>query len=272
MILKQAVALLKATHLVPSLAVASFAVLYGLGLELQPQRVVLVGLAVLTQQFSVGLSNDWLDYERDSRVQRKDKPVATGQLAITTVRNFSFLSALLSLVFAFSLGVAAGLLMIPMLLIGWSYNLGLKANALSALPYALGFGILPMFVALSFQEPTLPAYWVVAVAALLGISAHFANVLPDLFEDKETGVKALPHLLGQTLSSVIIASTAVCASLIVITQSPDLNPALGQVGFWITVTLSVAASLMSLRDRPPRIIFPMLMLASLVNVVLLMFG
>lgn len=272
MIWKQAVAILKSTHLVPSLAVSSFAVLFALGLDLEPQRVVLVGLAVLTQQFSVGLSNDWLDYERDSRVERRDKPVATGQVASTTVRNFSFAAAFASLVFAFSLGPQAGLLMFPMLLIGWSYNLGLKANAFSAVPYALGFGILPVFVALSFSEPMFPEYWVIAVAALLGISAHFANVLPDLIEDRETGVRALPHLMGQRWSSVIIASTAVCASLIVVTQSPDLNATVAIVGISLTATLALAASIMSLRARPPRVIFPMLMLASLVNVVLLMLG
>lgn len=270
--LSKLLALLNSTHLVPSLAVTLFAVLFGFGLDLTLERVVLVGLAVLMQQFSVGLSNDWLDFERDTRVNRIDKPAATGRLSITTVRNFAFIAAALSLVFAFGLGEVPGLVMLPMLVLGWSYNLGLKANALSVIPYALGFGILPVFVALSSEPPTLPDYWVVIVAALLGISAHFANVLPDLIEDRETGVRALPHLLGQRVSAVVIAVTAVSASLIVVSQSTELNQTIAIAGLAITATLAVAASVLALQAKPPRIIFPMLILASLVNVVLLMLG
>lgn len=263
-------ALLHSTHLMPSIAVAGLALLYGLSLNIDIGALVLIGLAVLSQQFSVGLSNDWLDYQRDIHVQRQDKPAVAGKVPIILVRNSAFISALISLALAFSLGIAAGLIMIPMLVIGWSYNLGLKSNGLSILPYVLGFGILPVFVSLSTDQPSLPPYWVVIVGALLGVSAHFANVLPDLLEDKETGVRALPHLLGQKLSAVIIAGTAILASLIVVTQGVELHPLLAYAGLAITVSLSLSASALALRVRPPRVIFPLLIWASLVNVILLL--
>jgi len=56
---RKAVALFRSTHPLPSLSVASFAVLFGLGSGLSLDRLALVGLAVLAQQFSVGHSNDW---------------------------------------------------------------------------------------------------------------------------------------------------------------------------------------------------------------------
>lgn len=267
---RQLIALLNSTHLIPSIAVSTFAVLFGVGLNLPADRLVLVGLAVLAQQFSVGLSNDWLDFERDKRVERKDKPAAAGEVSINVVRNSAFIAAVISVGLAALLGVEAALLMLPMLLIGWSYNLGLKSTGLSVIPYALGFGVLPVFVALASQPPTIPANWVILVAALLGISAHFANVLPDLIEDRETGVRALPHLLGQKVSAVVIAATAVLASLIVVTQSQELSPVMAVVGLSVTALLSVTASVLSLKTKPPRIIFPLLILASLVNVLLLM--
>lgn len=267
---KQLIALLNSTHLIPSIAVTTFALLFGAGSNLPTDRLALVGLAVLAQQFSVGLSNDWLDFARDKRVDRKDKPAAAGKVSIKIVRNSSFFTAVVAVGLAFILGIEAGLLMLPMLLIGWSYNLGLKSTGLSVLPYALGFGILPIFVAQASQPPGLPAYWVVLVAALLGISAHFANVLPDLIEDRATGVRALPHLLGQRASAVVIAATAVLASLIVVTQSEELNPVVAAVGFALTVTVTFSASALSIRVKPPRIIFPLLILASLINVLLLM--
>jgi hypothetical protein len=49
------------------------------------------------------------------------------------------------------------LMMVLMLVVGWSYNLGLKSTGFSLVPYAIGFGILPVFVTLSFQQPQLLA-------------------------------------------------------------------------------------------------------------------
>lgn len=269
---KMAQLLLKATHPIPSAAVALFSVLFAIGLGLTALQVALVGIAVLLQQFSVGLSNDWLDSARDEAVERTDKPVASGLISPRIVRNWSFLCALLAVLTSLLLGLAAAAWMVLMLAVGWAYNLGMKSNWSSVIPYAAGFGILPIFVTLSEQPESWPPTWIVVVAALLGVSAHFANALPDLFEDRATGVRALPHLVGQGASAVMIAFTATAASLIVVTQSTSLNPVLGWVGLGLTVALAGTASVLALRARPPRIVFPLLILASLINVIMLMFG
>jgi 4-hydroxybenzoate polyprenyltransferase len=271
-IFRQAAALLKSTHPIPSFAVATFTALFAIGLGLPIDQIVIVSLSVLAQQFSVGLSNDWLDYDRDKQVQRRDKPITTGEVSITLVRNSSFVAAALSVVLAFSLGAATGLMMIVMLVVGWSYNLGLKSNGFSFIPYAIGFGILPIFVFLVSDPPQIPAWWVILAAALLGISAHFANALPDMFADRETGVRALPHILGQRFSAIIIAISAAIASALVVTQSSSLDSAVAAIGFSLTLALAFSASALALRAKPPRIIFHLLLIACLVNVVLLMLG
>jgi 4-hydroxybenzoate polyprenyltransferase len=265
-------ALLRSTHPLPSLSVASFAVLFGVSTGLSPDRLVLVGLAVLAQQFSVGLSNDWLDAGRDSAVNRTDKPVAQGMVSLPMVRTASLVSAIISLALALTLGMPTGLWMIPMLVIGWVYNLGLKSNGFSVVPYIVGFGILPVFVTLADKEPSLPPAWVILVAALFGIAAHFANSLPDLLEDKQTGVNALPHILGQRFSAIVIALSAGIASLILVTQSQNLNQTIAVIGFGITLVLTAVASFLSLKPKPPKSVFHLLLVASLVNVVLLMLG
>lgn len=267
-----ALALFKSTHPIPSLSVATFASLFAFGLGLDPLPILCVGLAVLLQQFSVGLSNDWLDFARDQAVDRTDKPMVAGLIAPHTVRNWSFVCAALAEGIALLLGPLPALWMVLMLAVGWAYNLGMKSNWSSALAYAIGFGMLPVFVTLSNSAPSWPQIWIILVAALLGISAHFANALPDLVEDKETGVRALPHLLGQGISSIVIAVTATAASLIVLTQSSSLHPAVGWVGLALTLVFAGSASILALRTRPPRIVFPLLILASLVNVVMLMLG
>lgn len=270
--MKTSVLLFKSTHPIPSLAVTLFSVLFAIGLGLEALQIVLVGLAVLMQQFSVGLSNDWLDAARDQAVERVDKPVAAQLIARAVVRNASIACAGLALLTSLLLGLAPAGWMLLMLVIGWAYNLGMKANWTSVLPYAIGFGILPVFVTLSKQPPTWPALWIVAAAALLGVSAHFANALPDLLDDHETGVRALPHLIGQAASAIVIAITASLASLIVLTQSASLNPVVGWLGFALTIMLAGIASLLAIRPRPPRVIFLLLITAALINVVMLVLG
>ena len=267
-----AIGLLKSTHPIPSFAVTSFTVLLAIGYGIPIEKLFLVGLGMLFQQFSVGLSNDWLDYERDKIVGRNDKPTVRFEVSAKLVRNASLVSAVIALVFAMSLGWEVLLTMVAMLVVGWSYNLGLKSNALSALPYAVGFGIVPVFVTLSLSIPQLPLWWVMLAAGLLGVAAHFANALPDLMDDRETGVRALPHMLGQRISALAISGAAALASLLVVTQSASLNPTLAWLGFCLTMSLVVAASVLALRPKPPRVIFHLLIAAAFVNVALLVLG
>jgi len=111
----KALALFRATHPLPSFSVASFAVLFGIGVGLPPEKLLLVGLAVLTQQFSVGLSNDWLDAGRDKAVQRIDKPVAQGMVSLASVRTASLVAAVIALALTLALGTAAFLWMASIL-------------------------------------------------------------------------------------------------------------------------------------------------------------
>ena len=268
----RAVGLLKSTHPIPSFAVTTFTFLLAIGYGISIEKLIPVGLGILFQQFSVGLSKDWLDYERDKIVGRNDKPTVRFEVSAKLVRNASLVSAVIALVFAMSLGWEVLLTMVAMLVVGWSYNLGLKSNALSALPYAVGFGIVPVFVTLSLSTPQLPLWWVMLAAGLLGVAAHFANALPDLMDDRATGVRALPHMLGQRISALAISGAAALASLLVVTQSASLNPTLAWLGFGLTMSLVVAASVLALRPKPPRVIFHLLIAAAFVNVALLVLG
>jgi len=269
---RRALSLLGSTHPIPSFAVALFAALFGIGVGLSTGRVMLVGLAVLLQQFSVGLSNDWLDLKRDRAAGRTDKPAAQGSVNGASVRTSALMAGVLALSVSAWLGWETLVWMVLMLTVGWAYNLGLKSTGFSVAPYAVGFGILPIFVTLGMEQSVIPPFWVILVAALLGVSAHFANTLPDLLEDRATGVRGLPHILGQKVSALIIAGTATLASSIVVSQSVNLTPIIGLIGLLITILLAGVASLLSLRPTPPRVIFPLLIVASFVNVLLLTLG
>src|ERR1700685_1494841 len=78
-------ALIIASHPIPSLAVTAMATL--LTAEAAPQgfgagRVVLVALAVLAGQLSVGWAHDAIDADRDAVAERADKPAAIGLISV----------------------------------------------------------------------------------------------------------------------------------------------------------------------------------------------
>lgn len=269
---KKLVALIKSTHPIPCLAVASFAGLIGIGSGITWDRSLLIFLVVLLQQISVGLSNDWLDYKRDLKADRKDKPAVNGTVKVSELRTGAITAALLAQTTAFIFGPTAALVMFVMLVAGWAYNLGMKSNWTSGFPYAVGFGAVPVFVGLASTEPFWVQTWVVLAAALLGVSAHFANVLPDIEADKLTGVNSLPHILGQRASALAIAGTALLATVIVVTQSKDLDPTVAAVGLVLNILVVGFAAGLSIKAKPSRAAFSLLILASLVNVVLLTLG
>jgi 4-hydroxybenzoate polyprenyltransferase len=254
------------------LAVALFSGLLAIGLGLPAERAGLIFTAVLLQQISVGLSNDWIDYERDVAANRTDKPTVSGLVRVSWLRTGSLFAIALAIATSLAMGSSAVLVMLLMLLAGWSYNLGMKLNWLSPIPYAVGFGTIPFFVGMAATEPFWVEPWIVMAAALLGVSAHFANVLPDMHADKLTGVRALPHLMGQRVSAVVISLSALFATLLVVTQSKNLPTEAAAAGLAATLLLVGIASLLSLGKQPPRTAFFLLILASLVNVILLMFG
>lgn len=264
--------LIQSSHPIPCLAVSLFAAVFGLALGIPWERSLLIFFMVLLQQVSVGLSNDWLDYKKDLFAGRKDKPAANGLVKVSELRTWSLVAAGLAQTSAFYFGPAAAMLMFVMLVSGWAYNLGMKANWSSAIPYIVGFGSVPVFVGLSASVPVWVEPWVVLMSALLGVSAHFANVLPDIEADKLNGVNALPHLLGQRVSALVIAVTALLATVLAVTQSQDLDPGVAVTGLVVNILLAGFASALSLKMQPPRSAFLLLILAALVNMVLLMLG
>ncbi len=104
-------------------------------------------------QASVGLSNDWIDADRDRAVGRPDKPVARGDIPASLARNVAIGTAIASVLVSIPLGWAAVLAHLVFLLGAWSYNAGLKGTPISVLPYLVSFGILPTVVTLSAAQP-----------------------------------------------------------------------------------------------------------------------
>lgn len=217
-------ALLRAAHAGPTLAVTVLALLLAVAADLSPGRAALVTAAVLAGQLSVGWSNDLLDMARDAAVGRHDKPLATGEVPASVVRFACGLALMATVVLSLACGLLPGAIHLLVVVSAWSYNLGLKSTALSWLPYAVSFGALPVFVHLAGGSRA-PAEVVVG-AALLGVGAHLLNVVPDLADDAATGVRGLPHRLGARRSTVLAVGLLVAATVsLVVTEGTGGLPA-----------------------------------------------
>lgn len=238
----QARDLLRAAHLAPTVAVTALTGLLALAERLPAPTAVLVTAAVLSGQLVIGWSNDLLDAARDRQVARPDKPLATGELSDRTVLTALAVASVACLGLSLSLGWRAGLLHLVVLVgSGLAYNVGLKATAWSWLPYATAFGSLPAVVTLSAAVPRLPAWWVMAAAAALGVAAHFLNVLPDLADDAATDVRGLPHRWGATGSRVAATTLLVAASVAAVLGPRGAPPIAAWPALAIVAGLAVVA-------------------------------
>jgi 4-hydroxybenzoate polyprenyltransferase len=257
-----------AAHPGPTVAVTAVAVLLGVGVGLDGARVALLGVAFLLDQASVGLSNDWLDAPRDRAVGRGDKPVALGWISAAAVRNGAFCCAAAAVVFTLPLGLAATLAHAVFIASAWAYNLGLKSTPLSVLPYAVSFGLLPLVAALALPEPKLAAWWAMGVGALLGVAAHFANVLPDLEDDRRTGVRGLPHALGRVLGGVVAFLALVTAAVLVVAGPgpTSLGDGAQRIGFVATLGIALFGIILATTRPPSRWLFRLIIAAALIDV------
>lgn len=261
-------ALFRSAHPVPSIVVTAIAIMLGVGIGMDVARLALLGAAIAVQQFSVGLSNDWLDADRDRSVERVDKPVAAGLVSATMARTVAFVLAGAAMALTLPLGWQATLAHLGFMAAGWAYNVGLKSTPASVVAYAVGFGLLPGIVTLALPNPQLPAAWAVAVGALLGVSAHFANVLPDIAQDRELGVWGLPQLVGVRGSVIIVALTLFVGGILAVVGGGAVTvPKLIALGL-VTVAAAVCWWLGTTR-APSRLLFRLILAAALLVVLLL---
>jgi heme o synthase len=207
---------IQASHAAPTAVVTVVVVLLAAGFGWRGWPLVGVLVVVAIGQLSVGWSNDAFDASLDKKSHRLDKPtvamgISSKELWIAAVISLLTSSAL-SWVVA---GAIGGSWHVFALIMAWLYNTVLSRTWWSWLPYALAFGSIPAFLSYGLDGQA-PSIWLMSVCAIVGVSAHIANALPDLATDREAGVNGFVASLGQsratrlcwillTLGSVILA-------------------------------------------------------------------
>lgn len=239
-------ALIVASHPGPSLAITAMATL--LAAEAAPHGTgpVLVAPAMLAGQLSVGWSNDACDARRDAAAGRTDKPVATGAISVRAVWIAAFAALAAAAAMSLAISVLTALILAVIIGAAWAYNLGLKSTAWSGVLYVAGFGPIPAYAASTLPGQPAPSWPVTAAAALIGLGAHFANVLPDLAADEATGVRGLPQQVaarwGPGAVRAIALTLLLAASVLLLVAASGSRRWVAVAGLAAAAVLGVAGA------------------------------
>ena len=216
---------------------------------------------MLANQLSIGWSNDAVDAQRDLDAQRRDKPVVRGDVRARTLLTLAIIAAVVAVGLSVVLGPALVAVHLVALASGWAYNLGLKRTLAATVCYVVGFGLIPLMVTLAREVPAAAAWWAVAMAALLGLAAHFANVLPDLDDDRRHGMRSLPHRFGARPAGVVALAALTITGLLGVLGPSEIAP-LSALGALATAGLLVAGVVVIVRAPQSRALFRIIMAAA----------
>lgn len=255
----------RASHPAPTAVVTVLGALLAVAAGHRAATVLVVGLAILTGQLTIGWSNDLLDAGRDRAVGRTDKPLATGELRQRDVLVALGAVLVVCVVGSLALGPWAAGAHLLLLACGWAYNLGLKSTLVSWLPYLVAFGALPAVAWLALEPAVLPPWWLMTVGGLLGVGAHLLNALPDLGDDAATGVHGLPHALGARRAGVLAVVVLLTGTAVTVLGPPEPVP----MWAWVVLAATGLLAVVSV-GRGGRTPFRAAMLIALANVTLLL--
>ncbi len=217
---KRLIGLMRASHFGPTMLVTSISYFFAQLYWWEGPSMV-IAFAFFCGQLVVGWSNDLIDYQDDVRHKRLNKPLVAGLITPKFLQRWlQVMVPIAILVNLFGpLGFIGGGL--SLFAVAWAvaYNFYFKFNVFSPLPYAVAFAALPSCMA--FSKDQMPPLWMWVGGALFGVAAHFLNVIKDMKQDNQSGIKGLPQRVG-TKASVFVAVLLIASGITLLALS-DLS-------------------------------------------------
>jgi 4-hydroxybenzoate polyprenyltransferase len=170
-------------------------------------------IVMFCAQSAIGITNDLFDRDLDARA-KPWKPLVSGLLSPSTATLLDAALIAVTMIIAATLGVASFALAMLGLACGLAYDAWFKRSPLSALPFMVAIPTLPLWVWATLDEWHGVLWWVIPLGALVGLSLHLANTLPDIDDDAAYGVRGLAHRLGARGSAAIGWSSFAAALLL----------------------------------------------------------
>ncbi len=157
--------------------------------------IVLIVAAHTAMQLSIATLNDYCDRHLDA-VSKKDKPIVRGLVRPQEALLVGILFAVAMVLLLLPLNLWALLISLLYLALGQGYNSGLKSTPLSGFVFALAIPLIPLYAFVGVGHIAPLVFWIVPVAALLGIALNLANSLPDIEKDAASNARTLAVALG----------------------------------------------------------------------------
>lgn len=250
-------ALIRACHPIPTLAVTVIIVGLGWRLGWRDGDLVVLALAVLSGQLSVGWSNDAHDADLDRRGQRGDKPVVVGELHEAKLWRFAIAALIVSVALSWWVaGFVGGSFHVLSLVMAWWYNLRLSRTVWSWLPYLIAFAAVPPFLTYGLTG-SAPPLWLVAVFGIIGVSGHLAQAFADVDADQAAGVGGVVVRLGARRARVVTWVLLAGGSVIVLVVTWPVGVIIAPV---FAIAMVVAA-----RSRSRSAVFSAVLIVVLAN-------
>ena len=207
-----AAALIRASHFPQTVAMILFLTVAAVITSVQGLNLAMFIAAVLCGQLSVGWLNDFVDASLDGSVARSDKPVVAGTLQRSALKVPIAIALILVVPLSIlAAGFIGGLAHILAVASAHVYNLYLSRTIWSWLPYAVSFGLLPLFVAQTASAALWPQTLMITLFSLVGVIAHLLNALPDIEIDRKAGKGGLAVSLGRQKSLLLAAGLSALA-------------------------------------------------------------
>lgn len=191
------------------------------------RTLLLVIAAHTAMQLSIAVLNDYCDRNMDA-LSKKRKPIALGLVTPREALIYGFFWILVMLLLLIPLNPLALLISLLYLTFGQSYNLGLKSTPLSGIVFALAIPLIPVYAFVGVGHSIPLIFWLIPIAALLGIALNLANSLPDIEEDAASGAKTLAVVLGVRRSfllvTLLILVCIVCIAALALTSLVPARP------------------------------------------------
>ncbi len=174
----------------------------------------LIVAAHAAMQLSIAVLNDYCDRQADA-ASKKDKPIPRGLVRPGEALLAGILLIAAMILLLLPLNPWALLISLLYLVLGQSYNFGLKSTPLSGIVFALAIPLIPVYAFVGAGRIIPVIFWLVPVAALLGIALNLANSLPDIEDDTANTARTLAVVLGVKRSS-IVCSICILLSIILV--------------------------------------------------------
>lgn len=200
------------------------------------RTLALVVMAHAFMQFAIAILNDYCDRQQDAH-SKKSKPIPLGLVRPREALVLGVLCMLVMLLFLLFLPLLALLISLLYLAFGLAYDFGLKGTPWSGIVFALAIPLIPLYAFAGMQRVHPLLYWLVPIAALLGIALNLANSLPDIEDDAAQGARTLAVTLGLRISALACPALTLLALFFIVLLSLTHIVPLQATLFWPFVAI-----------------------------------